>query len=429
MAGGPARRAGRSSSGQHSPASTSYRQRCAVRLTYSPNRVRGHFAAHARYLLRDSAAGTGIVSGTIADKGLAETMQQWQEAGDKRVFKVILSPEFGERIDLGKLSAEFIARIEKDFATKLEWAAVSHHNTDHPHVHLVMRGVDAKGEEFRFPAPYIQNTLRAHAEALCTEQIGTRSLDDVHHAQRKEVGLHRFTSLDRAILKRAELCPQDAGQLRVTVPENRGPGANQVNELLAARLRFLADSGLALAETSSRWTIPIDLDNTLRNMQNVADRQRMLARTGTAVSDDRLPQRITAVRDIDELRGRVLGHVENEATGRIYMVLEGTDATIHFLSHNGEIERRRSQGDLKPGSLVLLSLDGQKLRIEDFGSAEAVLASQRLFPALPNELPALNGGWRGWLGAFQDRLQVPVSAPSVLSKAIEGGRERPDFER
>src|SRR5262245_6413695 len=34
---------------------TSYRQRCAVRVTYCGNRVRGQWAAHGRYIVRDSA--------------------------------------------------------------------------------------------------------------------------------------------------------------------------------------------------------------------------------------------------------------------------------------------------------------------------------------------------------------------------------------
>ena len=35
----------------------SYRQRCAVRITYSKNAVRGQWGAHGRYLERESASG------------------------------------------------------------------------------------------------------------------------------------------------------------------------------------------------------------------------------------------------------------------------------------------------------------------------------------------------------------------------------------
>ena len=113
VAGGNANQSARRSDGSAPRPHSAHRQRCAVRLTYSPNRVAGHFAAHARYLLRDSAAGPDVIHGSIGETPLAEAMGQWQSAGDKRVFKVILSPEFGERIDLGKLASEFIQRIER----------------------------------------------------------------------------------------------------------------------------------------------------------------------------------------------------------------------------------------------------------------------------------------------------------------------------
>jgi hypothetical protein len=34
---------------------SSIRQRCAIRVTYSPNRIRGQWAAHGRYIMRESA--------------------------------------------------------------------------------------------------------------------------------------------------------------------------------------------------------------------------------------------------------------------------------------------------------------------------------------------------------------------------------------
>src|SRR5690349_18101712 len=71
---------------------TSYRQRCAVRVTYSGNRVRGQWAAHGRYIVRDSAVyiesgkdSAGFdVNGTVAD--LPAKLREWQSAGDPRMF-------------------------------------------------------------------------------------------------------------------------------------------------------------------------------------------------------------------------------------------------------------------------------------------------------------------------------------------------------
>ena len=38
-----------------------------------------------------------------------------------------------------------MATVERDLGRKLEWAAVNHYDTGHPHAHLVVRGVIARG--------------------------------------------------------------------------------------------------------------------------------------------------------------------------------------------------------------------------------------------------------------------------------------------
>ena len=78
-------------------------------------------------------------------KDLVATLDDWQKSGDKRLFKFIISPEFGDRVDLERLTCDLMARMERDLATRLEWVAVSHFNTGHPHVHVALRGRRADG--------------------------------------------------------------------------------------------------------------------------------------------------------------------------------------------------------------------------------------------------------------------------------------------
>lgn len=40
---------------------------------------------------------------------------------------------------------DLVRQMEADLGTRLDWAAVSHWNTDNPHVHLIVRGVDQAG--------------------------------------------------------------------------------------------------------------------------------------------------------------------------------------------------------------------------------------------------------------------------------------------
>ena len=108
-----------------SPASSSrprkpYRQRCAVRVTYSQNKTRGQWKAHGRYLMREAATGNvqnqGAFNQVEPVKNLMATLEEWQKSGDQRMFKFIISPEFGDRVDLERLTRDLMARMERDLA-------------------------------------------------------------------------------------------------------------------------------------------------------------------------------------------------------------------------------------------------------------------------------------------------------------------------
>jgi len=128
----------------------------------------------------------------------AKDLNAWQSAGDPRLFKLIVSPEFGERLDLRQHTRQLLARMEKDLGTRLEWLAVAHFNTGHPHVHIALRGRTEAGS-LRLSRDYIKSGVRRHAEDLCTAQLGFRTEMDALEAERREVDQPRLTSLDRRI--------------------------------------------------------------------------------------------------------------------------------------------------------------------------------------------------------------------------------------
>jgi len=83
---------------------------------------------------------------------------------------------------------------------------VAHFNTEHPHVHVAVRGMSG-GEPLRFRPAYIKSGIREAAENLCTVQLGPRTQLDAVEAERREVTQQRFTSLDR-IIGRASDAPE-----------------------------------------------------------------------------------------------------------------------------------------------------------------------------------------------------------------------------
>ena len=181
----------------------SHFQHCSVRVTYSPNRVTGHWRAHGKYIARESASLQSTKAGFSAETtgvDIPSRLLEWQTGGDPRLWKLIISPEFGDRIDLQRLTRDVMGRIEADLHTSLEWVAVAHFNTEHPHVHVALRGRDAKGEEFNLDRDYVRNGLRAVAQHFATVQLGYRTEQDATVAFQRQVPLQRFTPLDRSIV-------------------------------------------------------------------------------------------------------------------------------------------------------------------------------------------------------------------------------------
>ncbi len=417
---------------------SAFRQRCAVRLTYSPNRVNGQWRAHGRYIERESATqrlevGRGF-SATADAVDVGATLEGWQAAGDPRVFKVILSPEFGERVDMKALTRELATQMEIDLQRKLEWCAVEHFNTEHPHVHMALRGVSG-GEPLRLQRAYIKSGIREAAENLCTAQLGHRTEIDAIEAERREVAAQRFTSLDRLICRSAALTPPGGRSFQFS-PSPTAPSApayaraRQVH--VAERLAHLQKMGLAEPQDDGNWQVRRNLASVLRAMQRAQDRQRVLQTNGALLSDERLPMVVTNLRNQPALEGRVLTHGE-EDSGRQYMLLEGTDAQVHFIYHTPEIAEARSQGRLKTNSFVrfrrMFGDDGRPI-IEnvDMGDANRLLTNKAHFrecadSSAQRPLPA-GGPWSGWLGRYSAAIAAAISKAELRPPTRPQRRER-----
>src|SRR6266576_1898479 len=195
---------GRNSAGGSVPAYRTFNQRVAVRVSYSANKNPGQWKAHGRYVARESATqgGKAVEAGfnvTEQRLNIAATLDKWQSAGDERLFKIIVSPEFGDRLNLQQYARELMHRMEHDLGAQLEWVAAVHHNTEHPHVHIALRGEDKKRIPLRLPREYIRGGLRQRAEEIATEALGYRSLADAQEAHRREAIQTRYTPLDRIL--------------------------------------------------------------------------------------------------------------------------------------------------------------------------------------------------------------------------------------
>jgi hypothetical protein len=169
-------------------------------------------------------------------------------------------------------------------------------------------------------------------------------------------------------------------------------------------------------------------------MQKAQDRQRLLHVHGALISDERLPLVVTNPRRTPALDGRVLTHGE-EDSGRQYLLLEGTDAKIHFIYHTREVATAWAAGKMRPNSFVsfrrLFGIDGRPLiEIADFGDAERLLRNKAHFRTLVSaesrQLPSPQPEqpWSGWLGRYRAAIDNARGAVQRRRHDPNTGRAR-----
>src|SRR5882762_401107 len=424
--------------GASARAPRTFNQRVAVRVNYSANKNPGQWKAHGTYVARESATQGGRAAeagfnATDQKLDIATTLNNWQSAGDERLFKIIVSPEFADRLNLQKYARELMRRMERDLGTRIEWVGAIHHNTEHPHVHIAVRGVDEEGRPLRLPREYIRQGLRGRAEEIATEALGYRTPAHAQEAQRREIAQNRYTSLDR-ILQRCN--DGSSTHFEVTANPNDdalSESAQILQKHVAARLMHLQTMGLAQLVAAHKWRVQADFEKVLRTLQQSGDRQKMLAAHGALVSDKRLPLQVTTLRQLQSVAGRVLLHTEDEQTGKRYMLVEGTDAKVHLIYHTRAIEEARNEGKLAVGSFIRIERQfankKPRLHVDDLGDANALLQNSSHFHKeavllVRRGVHEVQPTWGGWLGQYQTKLQTELRSLGrrEREKSGRGGR-------
>jgi hypothetical protein len=107
---------------------------------------------------------------------------EWHQQGDEYVFLLVLSPEDSRGIDLEAMMRDVMGRLEGDrFLTgakgPIEWMAVAHYDTLHPHIHAVIRGA-AGGQQFYPSWDFSHGTIQRHAADVMAQQLRKKEQND-----------------------------------------------------------------------------------------------------------------------------------------------------------------------------------------------------------------------------------------------------------
>ena len=333
-----------------------FMQRSVVKLSYSRNTRSASWAAHGRYLARegaqrDDAKGLGF-DATRDDISLSQLLAGWQMAGDPRLFRIIVSPENGAEMDLKEHARELVAQMERDLGTRLEWAAIDHHNTDNPHVHILIRGVTESGNALSIDRGYIKSGIRDRSQEIASRKLGLRVERDILESRGQAVTRDQFTEIDRVLLRQAD----SRNIVTFNDVQHRNETARERQAQNAARLGFLESMGLARRVDQLSWQISPDLEQTLRQHQLSIDIIKTRARHLDQIDDRRAPLRVTELKPGERVTGRVIGTgLENETTDRRYLLIEGNDGKLHYIRQTPAIEKARGEQRLKVGAVVTVS--------------------------------------------------------------------------
>jgi type IV secretory pathway VirD2 relaxase len=285
--------------------------------------------AHMRYLQRDGTTREGERGALYSEREDRADGKDFvtRGEGDRHQFRFIVAPEDGsEYEDLKPLVRRFMAQAEKDLGTKLDWIAVDHFNTGHPHSHVIVRGKDDRGKDLIIAREYLTQGLRERAAELVNLDLGPRTEREIVRSQVREVEQERLTGIDRRLIR-----SMDAEGL---VDPQRGSWVEQ--DLQTARLRTLSGMGLASEQRGGRWKLDPELETTLREMGRRGDIVRTMNHALRIAMQPRAPQD-QAIYDPDAPDARpVVGRVvasglADEHADRRFLIIDGVDGHTHYV--------------------------------------------------------------------------------------------------
>jgi type IV secretory pathway VirD2 relaxase len=306
-------------------------RRVIVRARYTRQRAGdlGAARAHLRYIQRDGVTRDGL-PGDVYDVSSDDIdLEAFLErsAGDPHQFRFIVSPEDSVRLrDLKPFIRDLMRHMEQDFGTKLDWVAVDHFNTGHPHSHVVIRGRDESGKDLVIARDYIGHGMRARAQALVTLELGPETELERTAKLLNEVEQERFTYIDRTLLRRSK------DGIVVIASTDREHPIRQTMRI--GRLKKLEGLGLAEERQTGVWSIDPKLESKLRQLGERADIFKTMQRALKEAGIER-PAPGLAVFESGRRRTPLIGKVMavglvDEITDRQYVIVDGIDGRVHY---------------------------------------------------------------------------------------------------
>jgi type IV secretory pathway VirD2 relaxase len=254
-----------------------------VRRMRSPGALR----AHVNYLQRDGVTRDGATGKLFDAAGDEADGRAFTERcdGDRHHFRFIVSPDdAGELGSLRSFTRELMDQASRDLGTRLDWVAIDHWNTEHAHVHILVRGRADDGKDLVISRDYISTGLRARAGDLVTRELGPRTELETRQRLETDMTAERWTRIDRVLARQA-----GAADGVIDLRPDRDGACDPLREIRIGRMRSLERLGLAEPAGPARWVLARDAEQRLRELGERGDIIKRLHKTLTKDGATRAP--------------------------------------------------------------------------------------------------------------------------------------------
>ena len=314
--------------------------------------------AHLRYIQRDGVTRESLPGELYSAEQDIASGKEFLERGreDRHQFRFIVSAEDGDQYqDLKPLTRRLMAQMETDLGTKLDWVAVDHFNTGHPHTHIMLRGKDDRQKDLVIAREYISSGMRERLAQLVELDLGPRSTLEIEKRLRHDIEAERLTPIDRRLLR-------DCDPMRLVSVADDDPFQQA---LRAGRLQKLGSLGLASNIGGTSWRLDTDLEPTLRHM---GERGDIIASMNHALRTKGISRAASTQVIFDPsgkgkpLVGRMLARgLSDELNDRHFVLVDGVDGRTHYV----DIGRSDAVGPIVGNAIVRIEPRPTGVRVVD----------------------------------------------------------------
>jgi len=319
--------------------------------------------AHLRYIQRDGVAKEnepGQLYDATHEEADGKAFLERSE-GDRHQFRFIVSPEDATELpDLKPFVRDLMQTMEADLDTRLDWVAVDHFNTEHPHTHIVLRGKDELGKDLVIARDYIAHGMRRRASEILTLELGLQTTREITDKFRRQVDQDRFTDLDRELVRDAE-----DGVIGTVVKPNT-PANRFKHAMRMGRLRHLERQGLARETNSGEWELSPKLETTLGRAGERGDIIKTMHRGLKQAGHNAGASEFSIYDPHDDRAGVITGRIidrglHDELNDGHYILVDAADGRVHHIA----LDPKQEMDDLPKSAIVEVHPASNTMRPSD----------------------------------------------------------------